>query len=80
MVFAMSDNLPCICGGNWRKIVNEAEALLDKTFCCDGRKYIFYGVVHGSDDYYYGMVDCENGKCRLLSCVGSIEQHGFSLI
>lgn len=42
-----------------------------------GRRHFFYGVVSCPDDIYYGMRR-ENGECVLLSCVGSLEGHGFS--
>ena len=41
----------------------------------DGRSWCF---VLGDDDYYYGMV--RNGRHLLLSCVGSIEGHGFTRV
>jgi hypothetical protein len=66
----------CICAGNWREIVKESEAFFDKQYVNDnGDEFTFFGVVHAKDDYYYGM----NGKSglRLLSCVGSLETHGF---
>jgi|GEM_PF-6630871 len=71
----------CICQGNWRAIVAETAPLLDKKFRdSKGKEYIFYGVIHGSNDYYYGMFPLGEGKRVLLSCVGSIEGHGFTLI
>jgi len=45
----------------------------------DSKVYTFYGLVHGSDDYYYGLSD-DNGKCILVSCVGRLENMGFTLI
>lgn len=73
----------CICKGNWRAIVKESEPKLGRKYKADwgpdGKKdyeYTFFGIVHGSDDYYYGMVDKDN-KMRLLSCVGNIESFGF---
>lgn len=69
----------CICRGNWRAIVAEAEPLLDKKFRdSKGKEYVFYGVVLGRDDYYYGMSPVGEGKPVLLSCVGSIEGYGFT--
>lgn len=69
----------CICRGNWRAIVKETEGLIGKKFRDrKGEEYTFYGIVHGDDDYYYGMYKA--GDCRLLSCVGSIEGHDFTLI
>lgn len=69
----------CICHGNWRKIVKEAEHLLGAKYKDrEGTECIFYGIVHGSDDYYYGMWEIATGKSHLLSCVGSIEDHGYT--
>ncbi len=69
----------CICEGNWRLIVKESEPFIDKKFVDHrGHEYWFIGPVHGSDDYYYGMYSKEHGL-QLLSCVGSIEGHGFTL-
>lgn len=69
----------CICQGNWREIVRESEPYFEKDYLDKkGRKYHFFGVVHGSDDYYYGMYSPKHGMA-LLSCVGSIEGHGFKL-
>ena len=66
----------CICEGNWRAIVAESLPLLDKKFLdSDGKEYTFYGVVWGSDDFYYGMY--RQGECRLISCVVSLEFAGF---
>ncbi len=78
----MSEDITdCICEGNWRLIVKETVHLLDRKFKSkqDRKDYTFLGIVHGSDDYYYGMCD-EEGKISLLSCVASIEQHDFVLI
>lgn len=71
----------CICKGNWRAIISAAQPLLDKRFKDGkGNEYIFYGVVHGSDDFYYGMIPVCDGKPILLSCVGSLEGHGFTVM
>ncbi len=73
------DDTNCICKGNWRNIVSESLPLLGKRFTDEtGHEYTFYGVVHGEDDYYYGMCD-DDGCCYLLSCVGSLETHGYSI-
>lgn len=70
----------CICHGNWRKIIAESQFLLGKRFQDeDGVEYTFYGVVYGDDDYYYGMCD-DKGRAHLLSCVGSLEMHGYQLV
>lgn len=69
----------CICKGNWREIVKECEPLIDQKYIdSNGDQYAFFGVVHGGDDFYYGMFG--GGKLKLLSCVGSIEGHGYKLI
>lgn len=77
----MSHDPDCICHGNWRKIVAKAEPFIGRRYKDTERDTIvqFFGVVHADDDYYYGIVD-ENGKARLLSCVGSLESHGLELI
>ncbi len=68
----------CICHGNWRTLVQEVDHLIDRQFKdASGRVYTFYGLVHGEDDYYYGMSSPLGGV--LLSCVGSLETHGFTL-
>jgi hypothetical protein len=71
----------CICFGNWRLIVKETEHRLDKLYFEErtGHHYVFAGILHGSDDYYYAMSSRTHGL-RLLSCVGSIEQSGFKPI
>jgi len=69
----------CICKGNWRLIVNEERNRFGKKFRDEkGDEWTFYGLVHADDDYYYGMY--RKGEARLLSCVGSIEGFGFTLI
>lgn len=74
----MSDG-ECICEGNWRLIVKECEPFIGERYeDADGNLYTFFGVVHGRDDYYYGMFG--SGTLRLLSCVGSIEGSGFYII
>lgn len=76
---ALETDADCICRGNWRAIVKETEPLIGKMFRDQrGDTYRFFGIVHGYDDYYYGMFG--RGRLRLLSCVGSIEGHGFEQI
>lgn len=67
----------CICDGNFRNIVADTYHLIGKKFeDADGKRYVYFGVVYGDDDLYYGMSDMEN-KCLLLSCVGSLEMYGL---
>ena len=65
----------------WREIVSESRPLYDNKFVRDGAEYTFVGVVDASDDYFYLMVPSDD-KLRpvLLSCVGSIETHGFTAV
>jgi len=67
----------CICHGNWRILVAETRPLIGKTFVHKGERYCLFGLVYGDDDYYYGMSGIDTGAIMLLSCVGSIEGHGF---
>ena len=71
----------CICYGNWQSIVKENQDNLDKIYIDeDGKEFIFFGIVHGSDDYYYGLHERGTiGKLRLVSCVMNIESAGFTL-
>lgn len=70
----------CICHGNWRLLVKETEGLLDRDYVShDGKQFKLIGLVHAAMDYYYGMWSQEHGL-RLLSCVGSIEGHGYTLL
>lgn len=70
--------LKCICKGNWRTIIHNSEPLFGKKYMDkDGNKFVFYGVMHDEDDYYYVLWNQE--KSIFLSCVGSIEMYGFVL-
>ena len=64
----------------WVKLIEECEDILDCRFVDEhsGEEFRFFGLVHGSDDYYYGM----SGKTglRLLSCVVNLETHGYRKI
>ncbi len=71
----------CICKGNWRAIIKKSTPFLDRKYADrNGEECIFFGVVWGSDDFYYGMWNIKDCKSSLLSCVGSIEGHGYTLI
>lgn len=60
------------------KFFQENRHLVDTWFIekSTGKTYMFVGVTVGEDDYYYTMYSKENGM-QMLSCVGSIEGHGF---
>lgn len=69
----------CICRGNWRDIVSKTEQFIGRQYRDrQGNVRTFFGVVHAEDDFYYGMYGSE--KLDLLSCVGSIESHGYEFI
>jgi hypothetical protein len=76
------DDKGCICKGNWRAIVKDNEHLIGKKFVFEGtgEYWTLFGLVHGDDDYYYGMFSICGRQTMLLSCVGSIEGHGFTLV
>jgi hypothetical protein len=70
----------CICHGAWSSIIKKSQHLLDRHFISyDKKKFIFIGFIYTADDFYYGMWSKTSGL-RLLSCVGSIEGHGYTLI
>lgn len=63
---------------NWISIVGTYDKYIDSKYThTDGKTYCFFGLVHGSDDYYYGMVD-STGKILLCTCCGTLEGHGFT--
>ena len=69
----------CICAGNWRELVKEMGPLIGQRYRDKaGNMLVFFGLVHGDDDYYYGMAGCTGFE--LLSCVGSIEGYGYELV
>lgn len=77
-------NAECICHGNWRSIVKEYTPKFGKHYKTnwgprghDDYEYVFFGIVHAEDDYYYGMYDVKTKEVNLLSCVGSIEGFGY---
>lgn len=69
---------------NWDILVEEYEKHLDALYewqrGADGEVYRFVGLIHGSDDFYYGMLNLRTGRLAMCSCVGSIEGHGFKKI
>jgi hypothetical protein len=70
----------CICKGNWRDIISETEHLIGRKFIDSNNNVCtLFGIVHGKDDYYYGIWYNDH-KTELLSCVGNIESWGLMLI
>jgi hypothetical protein len=65
---------------NFNKILAGCEQHFDKVFIDEaGKEYVFYGIVYGKDDLYYGMHPVGGGRSWLLSCVTNLETHGFKL-
>lgn len=74
------ENDECICQGNWRTIAEEIDSLIGSHFVDkDDKVWQLFGLVHTNEDYYYGIQD-NDGKARLLSCVGSLETWGLEPI
>lgn len=56
---------------NWESLVEEHDDLIDWVFeDDDGVEWEFFGLVHASDDYYYGFWNVKDRKLFLYSCVG----------
>lgn len=71
----------CICQGNWRAIMKESRPLIGQRFRdSHGNEWHFFGVVDGEDDYYYGMSSRPGHRVLLLSCVGDLAGHRFTLV
>lgn len=64
----------------WNQLVKEYEPLIGALYRYREHTYTFFGLVHGGDDYYYGMWQHGTGKCELLSCVGDPEGFGYERI
>ncbi len=74
-----SPDTGCVCRSNWRSIISKVELLIERRFRdSQGKTWTFFGVVHGKDDYYYGM--SAKGRIALFSCVGAFDSWGFTLI
>ena len=77
---AESEARECACKGNWRALLKECLPLEGGRFRNRiGHEYTFIGLMDGFDDYYYVLFSPQQGVA-LLSCVGSIENHGFEQI
>lgn len=68
----------CVCRGNWRALVKSMGPLIGEKYRDkNGSVYTCIGLVHGKDDYYYGMYG--PAGLELLSCVWGIEDYGYEL-
>jgi hypothetical protein len=64
--------VPCICKGNFRKIMHRYKQFITKTYVDkNGVYYHFSGILHTGDMYYYYMWNEKEAKC--LSCIGTID-------
>lgn len=66
----------------WELLVEKYEHLLNRKYRDrhTNEVYIFFGLVHGEDDFYYGMMSVSTDGLLLLSCVGDIEGFDMELI
>jgi hypothetical protein len=59
---------------NWELIVERYHKHIGDIYeDDDGTRYRLFGLVHGDDDYYYGLTNMKTGKLMLYSCVGALE-------
>ena len=64
---------------NWARLIERYEPLIGREYCNDkGEVFKFIGLIHARDDYYYGLT--QDGRLGMYSCVGSIEDFGFSKV
>jgi len=64
---------------NWKVIVDEYnDRIGSSVYDDDGNVYTFFGLVHGEDDFYYGLISKSSDRyLRLISCVFPLESAGF---
>ena len=67
---------------NWERLIEEYEDLIGMVFEDErtGELFRFFGLVHGGDDYYYGMNGIDGARNHLVTCVLSLEGAGFKLL
>lgn len=60
---------------NWISLVERYDSLINTKWIdeSDGVEYIFDGLLHASDDYYYMMRNIATGKTLWISCCGVLE-------
>lgn len=64
-----------------KQLVEESDPLIGKEFIDNNNKrYKFIGILVDKDDYYYVMYPSGGLGLKLLSCVGTLESHGFKLL
>ena len=66
---------------NWTRILAKSEPLIGKLFRNHrGEEFMFFGLVAGDDDYYYGMWSSHRKDLHLLSCVGDFDSWEYTLV
>lgn len=64
---------------NWKRLVEKYDPLIGRYYRDeDGAEYEFAGLLHGRDDFHFVMY--LDGRVELLTCVGTPEGMGFTLI
>lgn len=65
---------------SWKSLLERYEHLIGSQYKDPKNKtWIFVGLLHGEDDYYFVLNLVGSDICRLASCVGSIEMADFRL-
>lgn len=67
----------CICEGNWRKFVSDAEPLMGKRYTRSNITWNFIGILWAEDDFYWTFQQtsgCDRGKCMLVTCCLPLER------
>jgi hypothetical protein len=57
---------------SWPSIVKEYGPKIGFRYKDRREEYLFIGLVHAEDDYYYGLLS-NDGKLHLATCVGALE-------
>jgi len=70
-------NDACVCRGNWRELVREVKPLIGDRYKDEkGKVWRLTGLMHAEDDFWYCLT--RKRRYKLLSCVTSIENYGFT--
>lgn len=67
-------------GDTWISLLDKYEHLIGSKYKDKKNKtWIFMGLLHGEDDFYFVLNLVGSDICRLASCVGSLEMDDFKL-
>jgi len=68
----------CVCKGNWRKFVGDAEPLLGKKYITkSGITWVFIGLLWAEDDFYWTFQQTcgdNRGKGLFVTCCLPLER------